>query len=121
MPLGISTGFDQRYDCRTCDVTDMDWHDDFDRRTWRCSTCHEPIWIHMANEAGDTQLVERHPACELIAGDYIVLEHDISLGLFEVKASQPAMGKGNKWYLGIEQNGHHRPPRDQYYNCMPRG
>ncbi|MBM6447234.1 hypothetical protein JQF37_26925 [Pseudomonas sp. MIL9] len=121
MPLGISTGFDQRYDCRTCEVTDMDRHEDLDRRTWRCNTCHKPVWIHLANEGGDSQLVERHPACELIVGDFIVLEHDISMGFLEVKGSQPATVKGNKWYLGIERNGRHIVARDQYYNCMPRG
>lgn len=120
MRLGISTGFDRRYDCRICEVEDMDGKN-LDRRTWRCKTCNKPVLVHLANEAGDSQLVERHPASELDARDYIVLEHDISLGLFEVKDSKPGMGKGNKWYLAIERNGYDIVERDKYYNCMPRG
>lgn len=120
MLLGISTGFDQSYECRTCELTDIDRDEDLDHRTWRCKKCGHPVWIHLENEAGDTELVERHPACEIIAGDFIVLEHNISMGLLEIKGSKPATVKGNKWFLGIENVGHHIVERNKHYNCMPR-
>lgn len=120
MSLGFSTAFDQSYECRTCELTDLDRDEDVDRRTWRCKKCGHPVWIHLENEAGDTELVERHPACELVAGDFIVLEQNISMGLLEIKGSNPAMGKGNRWFLGIENVGHHIVERDKHYNCMPR-
>jgi len=116
MPLGISTAFDQNYACNTCDLTDMDRDEHLDRRTWRCKTCNKPVQIYLENENGDSYLVERLQACELKVGQFITLEYDISQGAFEVLASEPAMGKGNKWYVAFRRLRGQQVERDTHYN-----
>lgn len=120
MQLGISIAFDQSYSCRTCELTDMDLDDDLDHRTWQCNACGKPVDIHLENEDGGSQLVQRRPACELEEGDFIFLEYDISRAA-EVMASQPALGRGNKWYLALSGIGYERVERSKYYNCIIRG
>jgi hypothetical protein len=120
MPLGISTGFDQRYDCNICDITSLDRYDDLDDRTWTCNGCKNPVLIHLADDDGNSGVVMRCQAQHLNRGDYIYQEHDLKGGILQVLGSSQALGKGNKWYLGLQGFGGLTVEADRYFNRIPR-
>ena len=114
----IITGFDKHYWCNTCDTQNLERHTDLDDKTWTCITCGDPIKIDLADAKGNSFTVERHQAQTLTRDDYVVLEHDLSL-LCRVLASNPAMGRGELWYLALEGYGANKAEPDRYYNRIP--
>lgn len=118
----IATGFDKGYICTNpdCESTNLDPDDDLNDRTWTCNTCGESVLVEMADDAGTKKYqVRRHPAKDLVPGDYIVQEHDLQGGILRVLGSSQAHGKGNKWFLGLQGFGSLTVEPDRYFNCIP--
>ncbi|NBF11441.1 hypothetical protein [Pseudomonas sp. Fl4BN1] len=115
----ITTGFDQSYACSTCDTENLDFDQDLNERDWTCSACGHPVLIALADDAGNTALVVRYQAQHLEPGDYIYQEHDLDGGVLRVMGSNKAMGKGNKWYLGLQGFGSMTVEPDRYFNRVP--
>lgn len=117
--MPIATGFDQRYYCNTCETDNLDPDDDLNDRNWTCNGCGKRVFVHLADDDGNTGLVVRCQAQHLKPGDYIYQEHDLGSGALQVLSSSQAQGKGNKWYLGIQGFGGRTVEPDRYFNRIP--
>lgn len=117
MTFRIETVFDQHFFCQI-GHDDADHPTDLDRRTWTCRICQQSVTIDMADQAGNTFLVERRPANEIRKGDYVVYRVKagptsvITAG--RVTASNAYQGKGQLWHLAVAAFGSDRIPPDQY-------
>ncbi|EKT4472577.1 hypothetical protein QEM11_003468 [Pseudomonas putida] len=114
-PPLLSTNWDQRYDCNTCQLEDMDLDDDIIEKTWTCKACGEPVLIHMEDDEGQF-LVRRIPANQLARGDLIYLGNNLSR-LIEVNDSSKAQIKNGDWYLALKGIGTRFVESNRYYNC----
>ncbi|MCU1762824.1 hypothetical protein NTD84_24295 [Pseudomonas sp. 14P_8.1_Bac3] len=89
------------------------------RSNWTCLTCQQSVHIKMADKVGNCYLVERVPAREIRAGDFIVYRERAGITANEVTCSNAYQGKGRLWYLAVAQFGHDKISPDQYVSRIP--
>ena len=113
----ITTAYDQRYSCLSCDREHLDRHHDLDERTWTCLTCHGPVHIELDDGKGNTALVVRRQAQHLRVGQHFAyLENDLGQPhavLFSEKAY-----KGGQWHLRLQGFGSLTVEPGHYFNCL---
>lgn len=118
MTFRVETVFDLSHTCRT-GRTQSDHPTVLERSTWTCRTCRRSVYIEMADKGGNHFVVERVPAREIRAGDFIVYRDRARITAGEVTGSNPHQGKAELWYLAVAQFGHDKISPDQYVSRIP--
>ena len=118
-PPRLATGFDQSYTCKNqdCENHALDAETQLDERTWTCEECGEPVLIEMTDGGGRTVYVTRCEARDVVKGNMLYLDHDISHA-YRVLESKKGEGKtnGSKWRLALEKYTALYFAPDQYVN-----
>ncbi|MGA4449521.1 hypothetical protein ACPA0O_19890 [Ectopseudomonas chengduensis] len=118
MTFRAESFFDLTHTCPTKHAH-SDHSADLDSRTWTCRTCQQSVYIEMADKDGNHFIVERVPAREIRAGDFIVYRERAGITAGEVTGSNAYHGKGRLWYLAVAQFGHDKISPEQYISRIP--
>jgi ribosomal protein L37AE/L43A len=102
------------YHCTPCQKFGMARLEGFDR-FWICSSCQKPIEIEMQHPQAGICWVNRIPAAHLQAEDELAQENKRSLTT-QVITSGKAQGKGNKWFLALQEIGGVTVEPDRLYD-----
>lgn len=113
-PPILSTNWDQRYDCDTCKLYELDLDDDINEKTWTCKACDEPVLITMEDDEGQ-YLVRRIPANQLKKNDWIYDGNNLGRSV-RINDSSKAQIKNGDWYLALKDIGKRFVESNRYYN-----